>query len=235
VKIQQALQTLETVILTSAENDNASYPTYLPQDFEYFMKQAREHGDLEIVTIGSVVQPEEETEYLAYMNATRVQKSVAGHMLEYGHTDFLTDQNYLGTFGYLNASYMLDRQKPGTFPITIAAQAISPPTFDYSLINGNYYSIPYWKTSMMAAMELRNITFSGVFPYATKRLSMTPETHEAMHSKLKDSSIEFPHTHATIPVRRELRDEDSDIVAFVTASFAWVSQYMLHMELSISP
>lgn len=69
------------------------------------------------------------------------------------------------------------------------------PPFTHGAINWNVQSVPAFRDVVDALLLLKNETvLSGVRPYTTAGLSLSKEKHEAMHSKLTNSSIEHPHS-----------------------------------------
>jgi len=63
-------------------------------------------------------------------------------------------------------------------------------------------------------------TFTIVMSCRSIHLIFTQEEHAAMHSKLKDSAPEHPHSVANHPIQRDPTDCDSDIVGHLSAGVA---------------
>ena len=177
---------------------------------------------MEVVSIANVVQHHQVDEYVKFANDNHEQWLEEAHMLEKGNLDEFTPINYYDHITKLTAK--------GFFPQNLTADyytplwSFSPPPFTYSVINGDYRSLPWYNAGIEAVIELQNETvLTAVRPYSSVGLSITQEEHDAMHSSLSKgfSRSDYPHTFMVSPVHEQLQNTSSKIVAVQISGFAW--------------
>ena len=84
-------------------------------------------------------------------------------------------------------------------------------------------SFPEISSIAAALAELKNVSLlTGFAPYDAST-AFTKEEHEAMHSRLPGSELEFPHSFIQQPVHKVAGDYESEIVARIGGGFAWDS------------
>jgi class 3 adenylate cyclase len=92
----------------------------------------------------------------------------------------------------------------------------------FSVINWDLNSVPFYTDMLKTAVRLRTeALWTNVRHYTTVGLVFTPEQHEEMHSNLKGSQPDQPHSFRYIPVHRTLQDNTSDTVAILNFPVAW--------------
>lgn len=87
-----------------------------------------------------------------------------------------------------------------------------------TLYGWNFNAIPDYQAIIAAAKALRSETlFTAIRPFA----AIPEEQHRLMHDSLPGSHVDHPHSNSYQPIRKDLEDPDSDIVAFVVSGVAW--------------
>jgi hypothetical protein len=87
--------------------------------------------------------------------------------------------------------------------------------FDVASRNGDILSL----INAMLTLKNESVT-SAVAPYLDSGI-LTKEEHEAMHSKLPQSNVSFPHSFSFTPIHKTPGDYNSKVVAYIADGFAW--------------
>lgn len=97
----------------------------------------------------------------------------------------------------------------------------SPPVRSYGIVNWNVDHVPPIAMAVGAMLKLQyEATFSIIMPYRSIHLVMSGEEHNALHSKLKDSTPEHPHTVVHYPIHQNPLDYESEIVGYLSSGQA---------------
>ena len=91
-----------------------------------------------------------------------------------------------------------------------------------SLFPADLASVPDYANAIPALLSLRDsVVVTRVRKYISVPTAMSYEAHAEMHSKLAESSVDYPHSFAAYPVLKDVDDKNSDIVALVGGAYAW--------------
>ena len=222
--VREALKGLSRTITAHAMKANATWPFFTMPAFEaYGGESFRVQSQAEMLMFGPIVDHKDREEFVKW--------SIKNYRswVEEGWNIRGKEKPAIHPFSYFPFISRPALEGPVPFVPDIDRETYyvswqtSPPPRSYALINWNMGSVPDYDQATKAMIALKNETVvTRVRPYAAAiGLQMTAEEHEAMHSKLLDSDVENPHSMILYPVRREINDNDSDIVAGLGASFAW--------------
>ena len=216
--IREAMKGLAHLVSGHALANNLTWPFVSVPMFEMYGADALIQGNCEFFAFWPRVPHDEREAYETWATANYQEIYRESHMIKHGNLDRLDDgssyHSFIAQIG--EAGYEPDIERDEYW----ANINFSPPTSNYGITNWNVYSLPPFKATLDAMLQMRYETvLSAVMPY--KSDAFTEEEHAAMHSKLKDSSLQNPHTFAQHPVHRDPLDYNSDIVAMISSGFAF--------------
>lgn len=202
--------------LTTTINGTTSWPYVVLPQFESFAMGYFDHSDGEFVGVNNLVYHEDREEYTEWANANYQDWILEGHMLKYGHDNFLdTDPSLYHPYisKKMPDSYPPDDARPYYSPRT----SQSPPMRSYGpTMNLNIASIGSNGDVIDGVLLLRNETLvTALKPFN----ALPPEEHQGFHTDAEE--VHHPHSFLYHPVYERVKDSTSKIVATLTSSVAW--------------
>lgn len=201
---------------------NMTWPFVTIPTFSVFASSAlHQTQGIEGIAVNPIVQldPTELDAYANFVRETYQEWIVRSHELYYGHTDKLNQ-----SLDNLTPEVrpIPEPEKYGNLPYALPLWLNFPPPFSYAGISWNLIQRAEERTPVEALMKLYNYTTASM----RLPLLLEVEQHELMHSKLPNTSVEFPHSFLYHPIYRDPWREDNTpdsnpIVGVVTASVAW--------------
>ncbi|CAJ1936599.1 unnamed protein product [Cylindrotheca closterium] len=202
-----------------ATAENVSWPFVTLPLFESYARHALKISGTEVFAVFPLVSHENREAWVNYTIANYEDMVQQAHMIGKGNLESLVGGGFHPYIARPSPNgFIEDIERDQYFPMW----HFSPPPFTHGAINWNVQSVDAFRDVVDALLLLKNETvISPVRPYTTAGMSMSQEEHEAMHSTLKDSSTEHPHSFVYTAVHEDANDRQSPIVAVVSAGSAW--------------
>lgn len=218
-RLDESIKSMSTHLTAYALRNNMTWPFVTDPDFEVVASTAAKSGSFEMNMMAPLVKENQVEEWQDYAETHCQQWMLSSHRQKYQNIQHLEPINYhrniteAGPDGLQTTS----RGKGWYSPIW----QFSPPPVNYGIINYDMMNAIGRKGAVEDMIRLRNYsTTTLVSKYIARDIAFTQEQHEAMHSKLRDSSIEFPHTFQFGPIY-ETFEKDAPLVGMVEVAFSW--------------
>lgn len=213
---------LARTLTTYALEQNLTWPYVVHPNFEYHAQTLLEHGAFEVVVFAPFVKHEARSEWEAFSIETRHKMVHDAHIARYGNLDHLKDPT-----GATFPPFISKHTKEGLIPapereVYLPFWHFSPPLYVEAALNNDLMGLPAGH-SMHALIELYNETCTSmVTPYTTVGASFSKEMHDQMHSKVRGSQSDFPHSFFGHPVYEDMSGSpDARMVGIIGAAASW--------------
>lgn len=213
---------MSNIVSSHAATANQTWPFIVVPNYETFAQTHRQQSGAETLAIWNRVTPDTAEPYLEYVEDNYQTWIKNGHMIQAGNLNRLNpDTSFYHPYitqrtseGFVEDS----RSRTEYWPSWL----FSPPPSSYGAVNFNLPSMPFFTKLFDELVRLKNETLvSSVQPYQVVPLAMTQEEHDAMHSRLKDSSAQHPHSFFYHPIHEVPEDTESRVVAAMSGGVAW--------------
>ncbi|CAB9501451.1 Receptor-type guanylate cyclase gcy [Seminavis robusta] len=223
--LRDGIESYTDFISMHARGTNQTWPYIYIEGFEVYARDYLNQAHCEMTSFFPKVYPDLRDAYINWANE-HVQSWIwESHMIQKGSFERLVD--ITGNKSY--HPYIAKPIGPGQFVPDInrsdyylPSWHLSPPPSSYGLVNWNMQSTGDYDATLPGIHKLKNETLcTRVRPYVGVPVAMTEEEHTALHSKLKDSNLQNPHSFCFHPIHRDATFTDSEIVGIVGFATAW--------------
>jgi hypothetical protein len=148
-------------------------------------------------------------------------QSSVNNDLHYGNSLRVRTQTEQNVLLLSFAQKTLSKQAKNTFyHCRLSSIYLAP--FDYSSVNWDLVNTFPENLARVGGMEvLRNEMLVTKVRLYLSQSAFSKEAHDALHSQVNGSSVEFPHSFVSYPIFSVPGDSKSEIVASVGSGFAW--------------
>lgn len=221
LRIDQSLRRMAKQITVNAERQNMTWPFYTDPDFELVAAETIQDGNCEVTAMFPFVEAHQVEAWEDFAEANYKDWVRRGHELRYQNLD-LWDENSTYFREIIQKDPESGKMGPTSgYDVYSPMWLYAPPPMKNGAINLDLMHSSNRVRIFQDMIRYRNYTVSTLVDrYVARNLVFTKERHEAMHSKLEDSSIEYPHTFQFRPIYETLKD-DAPMVGFVGVAFSW--------------
>ena len=182
------------------------------KDYEYYAGLARQGNGLEMVCIAMNVKEDDRLAYLNYTEEHYKEWIEESHAINPVYLDDFEPRNYKNFISGVGFEPDIVREE------YFALWAFSPPPVTYMTLNWNVAALGPFTQQARAGRALRNeAVFTKILPYS----GIDRKSHAKFHGDTEEQAVDHPHSFVWYPVHEHVSDENSTIVAFMTAAMAW--------------
>jgi hypothetical protein len=249
LQMRRSYVSFANFVSAAAQRENATWPLFRVPDFELLAGQVRLQSGSEAVSCTTLVDMQDEDEYLKFISNNYKDGVDEAHLIRYGNLDRLVPEGYTPNFTLLGMDgFLPDLMKrayrapmwqlsPRTYYLRrrLILMSRSFLTFfhishycyvlalsSYDLINWDLVSSePLYLDLINALIALKNESVTSDLDNYGGTGILTEQEHNAMHSALPNSDSSFPHSFLFAPVYKIPGDQESKIVAYIGGGFAW--------------
>jgi hypothetical protein len=236
----KAMRSCSNSMSVAASTTNSTFPFVTVPAFEVLAESVRQQSGSELLLFTPKVEVGEVTRWNEYATANEgwyeesKQLAVASSEGSLVQSDFAPGSPlpfiFEATFDENGIpSVMPAVNEPPFYPIW----QVSPPPFSPLFIKANIGGVPEfssWSKAVDVAREgvLGSSTFSDL--YGVAGLASKEEDHEAFHAQFMvssdtESAYNRPHVFFLQPVFREIYDDTSEVVGYISALIPWDSYF----------
>jgi len=217
--IRDSMKTLAHAVSGHALTHNQTWPFVDISLFELYGQDALRQSNAEWYALMPRVKADDKDAFVNYSTSHYQETIQQGHLMQNGDLHrLIQDKSHYKPYiskKTKDGKYVPDDDRDEYWP---SNGQFSPPVRSYGIVNWNCFHVPPIALAIDALLKLQYETvFSVVTPYRSISLVMSPEEHNHLHSKLKDSTPEHPHSIVHHPVHRTPLNDQSDIVAILSS------------------
>jgi hypothetical protein len=229
------MQSCSNSISAAAITTNSDFPFVTVPAFEVLAESVRQQSQSEYLILTPKVEVGEVTRWNEYASANEgwYEESKQLAVSSSGGTSALSDFAPGSPLPFIYNTIVDENGKsvrgapvnPPFYPIWQA----SPPPYSPYLIKANIGGVPEFSSLLKAADAAREGVFGlTIFSdiYGIADLASKEEDHKAFHAQLVSSSdtesgYKRPHTYFPQPIFREIYNDTSEIVGYISALVPW--------------
>lgn len=220
-RMDQSLRRMAKHFTVLAERQNMTWPFVTDPDFELVAAESIQDGNCEVTAMFPFVGPHQVEAWEEFAEANYKEWVRRGHELHYQNLDLWKENS--------TYSRQISQKDPASGKFLPASGhdvyspmwLFAPPPMMNGAINLDLMHSSNRTQTFRDMIRYRNYTVSTLVDrYVSRNIVFSKERHEAMHSKLEDSSIEYPHTFQFRPIYETLKD-DAPMVGYVGVAFSW--------------
>jgi hypothetical protein len=221
--VQESLVSLADTIAAGAVSTNATWPFYTLPLFEARAANTRKQARLEMISVANVVSLKNRKDWEKY-SLEKIEWVYESHLYlnKHGNRSWTppSEDDFQSVIGaYTPDGVVPQENPPESYYMPMWAHSPAPYTFD--MINVDLNSLPDFRSTIKAVLELEHFTLSTkVMPFISED-AYTTEEHEDFHSEVSGVQVEHPHSYVIHPIHVIPGDKESEIVAVLIGLVAW--------------